>query len=83
MFTSSLFLAGLFSSIFAGHITRHFGRKVRRPGWVGCVLRCPQAGELPHPGRTLAYEAASIHSRTHLQPLSTAPSLVPPPCSSP
>ncbi|KAI7844484.1 hypothetical protein COHA_001943 [Chlorella ohadii] len=28
VFTSSLFLAGLFSSIFAGHITRHFGRKL-------------------------------------------------------
>jgi hypothetical protein len=29
VFTSSLFLAGLVSSLFAGHITRHFGRKVR------------------------------------------------------
>jgi sugar porter (SP) family MFS transporter len=28
VFTSSLFLAGLFSSLFAGHITRHFGRKI-------------------------------------------------------
>ncbi len=42
MFTSSLFLAGLFSSIFAGHITRHFGRKVGGPALVqfearGCV----------------------------------------------
>ncbi|KAL4857034.1 H(+)/hexose cotransporter 2 [Chlorella vulgaris] len=28
VFTSSLFLAGLVSSLFAGHITRHFGRKI-------------------------------------------------------
>ncbi|PSC74912.1 H(+) hexose cotransporter 2 [Micractinium conductrix] len=28
VFTSSLFLAGMFSSLFAGHLTRHFGRKI-------------------------------------------------------